>query len=121
MQQPPGFDDGFRRICKLNLALYGLHQLGREWNQLLNGYLWEIKFTPSLVDPCIYHRLDNSSPTFLAVHIDNFSLLIKRRDAINKLKRELSSRFEMTNLGPVKQILGYKVIWDRNQKTLIMH
>jgi hypothetical protein len=39
---------------------------------------------------------------------------------MNKLKGELSSRFEMTDLGPVKQILGYEVIRDRNQRTLMM-
>jgi hypothetical protein len=120
MWQPPGFDNGSGCVCKLNLALYSLRQLGCEWDQLLDRYLREIEFTPSLVDPCVYHRLDNGSPTFLAVHVNDFSLLTKGRDAMNKLKRELSSSFEMTNLGPVKKILGYEVIQDCNQRMLMM-
>jgi len=32
MKQPPGFDDGTGRVCKLVLSIYGLKQAGRNWN-----------------------------------------------------------------------------------------
>nr|AAZ28935.1 polyprotein [Phanerochaete chrysosporium RP-78] len=120
MRQPEGFDDGSGRVCKLNLALYGLKQSGREWNLLLDEFLRGIGFRASSVDPCVYLRIDEGSPTFLAVHVDDFSLFAKTREIMDKLKGELSSRFEMTDLGPVRQILGYEVIRERDQRTLML-
>lgn len=35
MEQPEGFNDGSRLVCRLNKALYGLKQAGRQWNKKL--------------------------------------------------------------------------------------
>jgi hypothetical protein len=39
MEQPPGFDDGSGRKCRLRKTLYGLKQSGKEWNRKLHGIL----------------------------------------------------------------------------------
>ncbi|GBO45118.1 Retrovirus-related Pol polyprotein from transposon TNT 1-94 [Araneus ventricosus] len=31
MSQPQGYDDGTRKVCKLNKSLYGLKQAPRQW------------------------------------------------------------------------------------------
>lgn len=33
MEQPPGFEDGTGRVCKLQTSIYGLKQAGRNWNK----------------------------------------------------------------------------------------
>ena len=32
MRQPEGYEDGTERVCLLIKTLYGLKQVGREWN-----------------------------------------------------------------------------------------
>lgn len=52
MQQPIGFNDGTPNVCKLNKAIYGLRQAGRQWHKKLD--LLKIGFKSSLSDPCVY-------------------------------------------------------------------
>ncbi|KRX60719.1 Retrovirus-related Pol polyprotein from transposon TNT 1-94 [Trichinella sp. T6] len=40
VEQPPCFNDGSGRVCKLQQALYGLKQAPRAWNKRLNDWLY---------------------------------------------------------------------------------
>ena len=44
MQQPEGFNDGTNQVCELVRTLYGLKQLGREWNKEFDGKLKTFAF-----------------------------------------------------------------------------
>lgn len=39
LEQPEGFEDNTGRVCKLNRAIYGLKQAGRQWSNKLNEKL----------------------------------------------------------------------------------
>ena len=48
MRQPPGYDDGSGRVCKLLKALYGLKQAGRQWNAHINDIMVrKLRFRPT--------------------------------------------------------------------------
>lgn len=121
MRQPIGFDDGSGRVCKLKLALYGLKQSGREWNTVIDSYLRERGFRACVSDPCVYTREDTTgSKTFIAMHVDDFTLLTKDRESMTAVKAELMDRFKITDLGPVRQIVGLEVVRDRENHTLTL-
>ena len=42
MKQPPGFESNENFVCKLNGALYGLHQSGRMWFFEIHNVLLEL-------------------------------------------------------------------------------
>jgi hypothetical protein len=46
------------QLLKLRLSLYGAKQSAALWNQLIDGFLQELGFSPSPMDPCLYRRAD---------------------------------------------------------------
>ena len=51
MRQPEGYDDKTRRVCRLIKKLYGLKQLGREWNN-------ELQFLVNATQPDIAYAVN---------------------------------------------------------------
>ena len=54
MEQPPGYEDGTGRVCKLLRPLYGLKQSGAIWNKKLNSEFLNLHFRRLLSDQCVY-------------------------------------------------------------------
>lgn len=71
MRQPPGYDDGSGRFCRLHKTLYGLKQSGREWNREFDRKLTSIGFSKLDVDHCVYKRIHDSRTVFLTVWVDD--------------------------------------------------
>ena len=120
MEQPPGYDDGSGLVLKLNKALYGLKQAGRVWNQQLNKFLLETGWKRLISDQCIYIRRRNGTITVLAVHVDDMAIggdSIAEKDLA---KAELASKFEITDMGPLRTIVGLEVSRDRNNGTITL-
>ena len=100
--------------------LYGLKQLGRTWHQRLHRLLLSLGFWQSLADECIYIRQDKDSIEVISVYVDDFRLFADSKGGMIKLKGELSEKFQMTELGEMKKILGIRIERDREQGTLTM-
>ena len=72
MNQPPGFQDGTNRVCRLSKSLYGLRQAPRCFNRKLASVLRSLGFTQSNADNCLYYRHGkNGEWTLLAVYVDD--------------------------------------------------
>ncbi|GJP30992.1 hypothetical protein CLOM_g7574, partial [Closterium sp. NIES-68] len=51
MRQPPGFDDGSHRVCRLKKSIYGLKQAPRQWYLKFDEALMDFGFERSECDP----------------------------------------------------------------------
>lgn len=56
MQQPPGYEDGTGRVCRLKKTSYGLKQSGRVWNRKFHEVLARLGFTRVEADHGVYVR-----------------------------------------------------------------
>jgi hypothetical protein len=101
IEQPPEFDDGTGRVCKLNKALYGLKQAPRIWYQTLATFLKDLGFHPLTSDVGVFAKED----TYIAVHVDHLLVAGPSKEKNQKLKKGLSERFDMTDLGPCSYYL----------------
>ena len=118
MRQPEGFGDGTPRVCRLRKTLYGLKQAGREWNIELNRRLLDAGFTRLLADPCAYIRVQNGHVEIVTVWVDDLLLFTNNSDVMSKLKTELQTMFEVTDLGEPRKIVGIEIERDRAMRTI---
>ena len=65
-------------------------------------------------DYCVYIKdVDEEDVLYLLLYVDDMLIANRSMDAMKRLKRALSSEFEMKNLGPAEKILGIEIYRDR--------
>lgn len=109
MQQPEGYNDGSKKVCKLVKSIYGLKQSGRVWNETINLELLKLGLVRSEVDQCIYHNLTNGYKLYVAIYVDDVLIFCDKSKIIKNVKKKLSQAFKMKDMGEVSTILGMKI------------
>jgi len=122
MDQPEGFivHGKEKYVCKLKRSLYGLKQSPRQWNKRFDSFMLSHGFKRSKYDSCVYIKHVNRSPIYLLSYVDHMLIVSKSKIEITKLKRLLSSEFEMKDLGSAKKILGMEISRDRKSGLLFL-
>jgi hypothetical protein len=70
-------------------------------------------------DHCIFvQKFSDNDFIILLLYVDDMLIVGSNSSRIENLQKELSKSFTMKDLGPVKQILGIRVICDRKYKKL---
>jgi len=71
-------------------------------------------YTKSLYDPCVYfHKLPSGEYIYLLLYINDMLIASENRSPINKLKVQLSYKFEIKNLEEARRILGMQIKRER--------
>ena len=114
VEQPPGFDDGTGRVCRLNKGLYGLKQAPRIWYTTLATFLKSLGYHAINSDSGIFRK----GRTYVAVYVDDLLIVGPSKAEIQSLKDALNQKFKMTDLGPCAYYLGMEVSRDRPRRVL---
>jgi hypothetical protein len=120
MRQPPGFEDGTRRVWKLLKTIYGLKQSGREWNREFDRKLTSIQLIKTAVDHCVYYREHNGERTWVTVWVDDLLILSTSRKEAEKTRAEIEGLFETKDLGEPRKIIGIEIARDRESGTITL-
>jgi ribonuclease HI len=99
----------------LRKALYGLKQAPRLWQQELVGYLTSIGYHQLKADPCVLMHQDGA---IIIIYVDDLILIHKDKARIASMKKELSSKYDLRDLGPISFYLGMKVTRDRKNRVM---
>ncbi|CAB1117222.1 unnamed protein product [Ectocarpus sp. CCAP 1310/34] len=120
VEQPPGFEvknkDGGDLVMQLQKSLYGLAQSPSNWFHTIDPLLVEIGFVPLKSDTCIYLYDHDDVQVYLTLYVDDLLLAGDNSNAISTIKKKLKQRFNMTDMGGVKLVLGMEIKRDRNQE-----
>jgi hypothetical protein len=108
MMQPPGFDDGSGKVCKLKKGLYGLKQSPRMWYKRLKTYLESLGFKECIKASCLFFKADIA----IYVYVDDLVIIAKSRDILEEFKRNLRKEFKIKDLGRPKFILGVHIMYE---------
>lgn len=116
--EPP---DGFKRpgwVLRLLMALYGIKQAPRNWNKKLDAKLREYGLRPTQSDCCVYLMQGEGWILIVVIWVDDLFIFANSVAVKDRFKKWISKQFKMTDLGPIKWILGMEVIRDRTKRTL---
>ncbi|KAG6616458.1 Integrase catalytic core protein [Phytophthora cinnamomi] len=102
-------DDGFDCV-ELLKAIYGLKQASRVWNETFDEYVRSIGFGVSSYDPCLFIKVVDGKCVLLLVYLDDVLETESSAEMIAEVKRQLKSRFEMTDSGKCSFVLGIEVV-----------
>lgn len=121
VEQPEAFVLHSRdsHVCRLKKALYGLMRAPKVWYDTIDGFLKDLGFQKSEADANLYLRVISNLPIILVLYVDD--LFLSREDSlIDWCKRELTTRFEMKDLGLMHYFLGMEV-WQKKDGIFLAH
>ena len=118
MQQPTGYEEKGKEhlVCRLRKSIYGLKQSSRCWNTALDSHLKEMGFFQSKSDPYIYVSGERKNAFYIGVYVDNMILGGKDESRMEDVKKELSLKFDINNLGNLSYFLGMSVVRNQEEK-----
>ena len=99
-------------MCKLKKSLYGLKQSERNWNNMLHKYLIDENFDYSLADPCVFHIITDESVIIVSILVDDIIIAASSKSLVNKVKRSLSQKVKLKDLGILSWILAVEFKWE---------
>ena len=112
VEPPDGYPETKGRVLKLCKSLYGLKQAPRQWYFKLRTFLEENRWRVSNFDPSVFIKDDEN--LIMEVYVDDINIFGQNEDRIIAVKRQLASRFNMTDLGLCAYYLGMHVHQEAN-------
>ena len=108
-------------VCLLKKTLYDLKQSPRQWYKRFDTFMLSHGYSRSDYDSCVYHKkISDGSFVYLLLYVDDMLIIARSMSEINKLKTQLSGKFEMKDLGAAKKILGMEIYRDRRAGKLYL-
>jgi hypothetical protein len=105
-------------VCKLKRSLYGIKKSPRMWYQKFDRYILSLGFVRSKADHFIYSKEEGGHFIYVELYVDNMLLIGNNMNEIKEVKKKLSSKFNMKDLGVVKFIMGMEIKRDRATRKL---
>ncbi|SCZ98636.1 BZ3500_MvSof-1268-A1-R1_Chr3-1g05516 [Microbotryum saponariae] len=96
------------QVVRLQRALYGLVQAGREWYKVFTEWILSIGFTRTDSDHAVFIRREGDKRCFLSIHVDD-GLLTGDGD-LDGVLTQLKARFEARSTDEASFFLGQSII-----------
>ena len=120
MRQPPGFQAPGRKdwVWKLHKAIYGLKQAGHQWYLKVRELFEDLGLMRCENDQGVFYLHLPEFSILVAVHVDDCTIVASSLDVMKHFKHEIGLRFEVSDLGEVRWLLGFEIHRDRHARTL---
>jgi len=105
-------------VYKLKRSLYGLKKSPKMWYQKFDTYILGLGFVRRRVDHCVYSKQVCNQLIYVVLYVDDMLLVGNNMDVIKKVKSQLSSKFDMKDLGVANFILGMEIKRDHANRKL---
>ncbi|GJY40132.1 putative ribonuclease H-like domain-containing protein [Tanacetum coccineum] len=95
--QPPGFEylDFPDRVCKVEKALYGLHQAPKAWYETLSTCLLNNGFQRGKIDKTLFIRRDKGDILLVQVYVDAMISGFTKKSLCTEFEKMMHKKFQM--------------------------
>ncbi|GBM36439.1 Retrovirus-related Pol polyprotein from transposon RE2 [Araneus ventricosus] len=113
MRQPPGYKSKKYPdyVCKLDPALYGLKQSGRQWFTEISSVLEKLGFTKLKWANGVFLK----NKVILLLYVDDIVILGKTNKEIQMTVKLLANNFDLKIIGKTRTLLGIQFIEENNK------
>lgn len=111
MEQPEGFIEEATKgkVCKLNKAIYGLKQAGRQWFKRIDSVIKEFGLNQSKYDQCIYYVRNEGKLIIVALYVDDIIIASNNIQLTENFITALKDNFDIRDMGIPKHCIGLEV------------
>nr|GEX48714.1 uncharacterized mitochondrial protein AtMg00810-like [Tanacetum cinerariifolium] len=109
--QPPRFEDPDfpNRVCKVEKALYGLHQAPRAWYETLSTYLLDNRFQRGKINKTLFIKRYKGDILLVQVYVDDIIFGSTKKELCNAFERLMHEKFQMISIGELTFFVGLEV------------
>jgi hypothetical protein len=111
---------GPKKLWSLKRALYGLRQAPREWYLTFKKALEEMGFKPCPNEPSLYVYNKDGVHCLIPVYVDDMLFACNDEAWLKHFKQQLSTRFEMKDMGEPERIIGMRITRDRPNRKIYL-
>jgi len=121
MSLPESDEDYGNFDClRLKKAIYGLKQASQQWNFKFGTEVRSMGFMVSNHDPCLYLKNEKERTVMIMLYVDDVIITGNCVNLQNEVRKQLAARFEMTDLGECKFVLGIEIMRPKNWNGVIL-
>lgn len=102
-------------------ALYGLKKGLRSWYECFNEFLQNLKFRRNESDYCLNINCENGEFIYILIFVDDMLICSKNKKLIDVVKKNLSERFMMKDMGKVINYIGIDINIEKSKNTLTLN
>ena len=121
VEVPKGYEQQWKnQVCLLKKVLYGLKQSPQLWYKRLANFLFtKLGLHRLHADHSIFATDQDIKNSIITSFIDNLNIFaLLGSGIISCIKSELTTAFEMVNMGPLVFYVGLKVTRDQEKRTI---
>lgn len=119
MEHTEGFkvkaETGEKLVCKLIRSLYGLKQLGQNWNRMHHNFLNENVYIQNLADHCVHSEQTTNEMVVMIIWVDDLIIATNGNRIVKDVKEMLGATFKMKDLGELEHCLGIDFVQRKGE------
>ncbi|GJY10184.1 putative ribonuclease H-like domain-containing protein, partial [Tanacetum coccineum] len=104
--EDPDFPD---RVCKVEKALYRLHQAPRAWYETLSTYLLDNGFQRGKIDKTLFIKRHKGDILLVQVYVDDIVFGSTKKEPCNAFEKLMHEKFQISAMGELTFFLGLQV------------
>jgi hypothetical protein len=113
----PESQDTSKGVLRLLKTVNGLKQAPKAWYEEIHGFFVACGLTRSNED----HNMYLSTKLVIIIYVDDLLLFSSDMRDFTEMKSALHGRFEMSDLGEIRQFLGMRIERNRKKRQLFLH